>query len=129
MVKQETYEQNLQRAMRWMQDQATSGLTKEEWCKRNGIQSSRFFKWQKTIRETAMIRNTDESADVSNMTEQAPVFVEIPVAKSTSPTVLSSSHMTDTAVIISCGDFSIEVRNGVDETLLYTVLRAVKNVN
>jgi len=117
MTKEQIQEQNRQRAMQWMEDQAASGLGKQEWCKRNGISRSLFFKWQK------ILKNCSEAIDTGS------VFIEIPIAKPQEPRDLSLTKSNPISVSISYGDFNIDVRNGVEEALLCTVLKAVRNVN
>ena len=42
-----------------IQEAAASGLTKSEFCARNGINRRQFFHWQKQLREFALQQNPE----------------------------------------------------------------------
>ena len=74
---------------RILQEAATSGLTKTEFCAQNGIDRRQFFHWQKKIREYVLQQNTELGVPPSHGQMQQiravnsqiipslPVFVEL----------------------------------------------------
>ena len=91
------------------EQQSTSGLSKQEWCKLNNINRSVFFKWQRILREYLLEKNenmvqTHQSANLVAQTTSK--FVELaPVSFSEQSNLndnfVSSRDITATAPISS----------------------------
>ena len=120
------------------EQQSTSGLNKQEWCKLNNVNRSVFFKWQGILRESLLERNenmvqTQQSTELVAQ-QTASKFVELaPVSSSVRSNLndnfVSSRDIAPTAPIsIKCGKFSIDLNNDANELLLSKVLKAIVNV-
>lgn len=119
------------------EQQSTSGLNKQEWCKLNNVNRSGFFKWQGILREYLLEKNgnmvhTQQSTKL--VAQTASKFVELASVSSSARSSLnddfvSSRDITPTAPIsIKCGKFSIDLNNDANELLLSKVLKAVADV-
>lgn len=120
------------------EDQARSGLNKQEWCRQNQINRAAFFKWQRELREYLLEKNenmvkTQQSKEFTVQT--ASKFVELtpPVSSSIqsglNDNFVSSRDIAQTAPIsIRCGKFSIDLNNDANELLLSKVLKALADV-
>ena len=87
-----------------------SGLSKTEYCRRNGISDKTFFYYQKKIRET--LYNSSIEGNVP--------FVEVPM---TGNRMISS----DRAAVIHLGDITIEISDGISESTLMSIGRMIRN--
>lgn len=120
------------------EEQARSGLNKDEWCIINGISRGAFFRWQKRVRsyllEHGGIADPVQVPAVNEQTDTG-CFVELPCSQSPGPGISALKNLPDdypeeTAPIsIHYGAFSINVNGNVDERQLTAVLRAMKNVD
>ena len=127
------------RIKKWItliEEQAKSGMTKDEWCTMHGIERTTFFRWQKRVRAYLLDQcETQSSQSPSSIpsNNETVSFVELPSAQdspegmagrqcggATLPCGISSS------ISIRYGDFSIELNEGVDEKQLSMVLRVLK---
>ena len=123
-----------------IEEQAKSGISKDEWCAMHGINRTSFFRWQKRVREYLL-----DQCDVQceNQPSQLPPsttsgetgFIEIP------STQVSLVEMKEPAKrhagdIVACGRSPISIRYGgftidlgsdVDMEQLSTVLRVIKH--
>jgi len=118
------------RLKEWMpifEEQAKSGLNKQDWCRQNGIKRAAFFKWQRECR--AYILSKQELVSVEN----EPSFVELSCAHNKaeiSTTSVYSNPETDySSIVISCNGFSVSVNGSVDEMNLTKVLKAISYVH
>ena len=121
-----------------IEEQAKSGLSKTEWCFMHGVDRTTFFRWQKRVRAYLLDQWRDQPPLLpsSPQTDEAG-FVEIPSAQ-VSPVEMPgrAGRCTESAaacaclpsINIRCGDFSIDLNNGVDGEQLSKVLRAIKDV-
>ena len=126
----------------WMKDQAASGLSKQAWCRENGVPRASFFYYQRILRTKAL----DDHPIVEKMADNAiagavtsPALVEIPVctvpAGSTAVPVSAPEHHRPAAqaredrVEISCGAFSVRIPENISENSLTRILKAVKNAD
>lgn len=120
------------------EEQAKSGLNKQEWCRQNGIKRAVFFKWQKELRNYLLEMNENKlQAQRSTELEvhTAPEFVELAPASSSVRSSLNDSCVRSgnithaSSISIRCGEFSIDLNDNVNELLLSKVLKAIADVH
>jgi hypothetical protein len=120
------------------EEQAKSGLNKQEWCRLNDVKRAVFFKWQKELRKYLLEKNENKllaqhSTELAAHT--APEFVELTPVSSTIRSSLNDScviskNITPTSSIsIRYGEFSIDLNDDVNEQLLSKVLKAMSDVH
>lgn len=100
------------RLRQWQQiitERQSSGLTVEEYCKRNGLTKDKYFYWLRKCKE-AMIEN------------HPTVFAELTPAVAAGEIFSSRS-----AITLNLNGVNIELNGGVDEDMLTVVIRAVRN--
>ena len=118
-----------------LEEQARSGLTKDEWCIINRVSRGSFFRWQRRVRSYLLEHGEDigqlQDSDVNEQTDNE-FFVELPRSQAVVPGIAALRSLHDdgwdkTAPIsIHYGDFLINIRSGVDENQFSTVLRAIR---
>ena len=118
------------------EEQAKSGLNKDEWCIINGINRGSFFRWQRRVR-SYLLEHGEGVAQLSAppINEQAEneCFVELPLAQAALPGMAALRNLHDDVIdeaapiSIRYGEFVVNVNNEVDERQLAAVLRALKN--
>lgn len=122
------------------EEQAKSGLNKDEWCIINGINRGSFFRWQRRVRSYLMEHGEIESTgqlQTPNVNEQSDneCFVELSCSQAAVPGIAALRNLHDDVlddavpIRIHYGGFSIHVDGMVDEKQLTTVLRAMRNVD
>ena len=121
-----------------LEEQARSGLTKDEWCIINKISRGSFFRWQRRVR-SYLLEPGDNAGQLQaeGVNEQTTdeYFVELPRSQAVVPGLAALRSLHDdgwdkTAPIsIHYGDFLINIRAGVNEDQLSTVLRAIRNAD
>lgn len=124
-----------------LEEQAKSGLNKNEWCILNGINRGSFFRWQRRVRsyllehgEAGSTSQLQDSRD-KNALKDNEYFVELPCLKAAVPGLTSLRNLHDdisadaAPVSIRYGDFSVHVDGIVNEKQLTAVLRAIRNVD
>lgn len=128
------------RLKRWIplfEEQARSGLNKQEWCRQNQVNRAAFFKWQRELREYLLEKNGNlvQSQQSKELTAQTlSRFVELApvsslVQSSLNNNFVSSRDIAPTAPIsIRCGKFSIDLNNDANELLISKVLKAIADV-
>lgn len=119
------------------EEQAKSGLNKQEWCEQNEVKRAAFFKWQRELRKY-LLEKKENKFQAQLSTEIAvhtpPGFVELPVCSSTG-TSLSDIHDRSGAIApastisIRCGEFVIDLNDDVNELLLSKVLKVMADVH
>jgi len=129
------------RLKQWMpifEEQAKSGLNKQEWCIQNEVKRAAFFKWQRELRKYLLEKNENKSRDQISTelaVHPAPDFVELASASSTVRSSLNaccvrSSDITPASSIsIRCGEFVVDLKDDVNEMLLSKVLKAIADVH
>lgn len=122
------------------EEQAKSGLNKDEWCIINGINRGSFFRWQRRVRSYLMehgeIENTGQ-LQPPNVSEQSnnECFVELSCSTAAVPGIAALRNLHDDVlddaapIRIHYGGFSIHIDGMADEKQLTTVLRAMRNVD
>jgi hypothetical protein len=121
-----------------LEEQARSGLTKDEWCIINKISRGSFFRWQRRVRSYLLEHGENAGqlqAEGVNEQTTDEYFVELPRSQAVVPGLAALRSLHDdgwdkTAPIsIHYGDFLINIRAGVNEDQLSTVLRAIRNAD
>ena len=126
-----------------IQEAAASGLTKSEFCARNGIDRRQFFHWQKQLREFALQQNPELAmievpdgprqlvrAVNAQLTTSLPVFCELKP-----PDELPSFSERKTEVVSSFAAeamiqyerYQIYVSSAVCERTLTTILSVIRH--
>ena len=123
-----------QRLKQWMpifEEQAGSGLNKQDWCTANGIKRAAFFKWQRECQAYLLSKNSKNSIVAS--TKEQPAFVEIRCRQEAAEIVgtapLTTSSPACSPMVISCNGFSVSISGSVDETNLAKVLKVISYAN
>ncbi len=101
---------------RIIKEQKESGLSIREWCRENDVSHSKFYYWQRIIREEALIK-----AGTLAITGQTQ-FVEV----NSGITEIKTSNQGSCAILRSNGNV-IEILNGADPNTLYIVLNLIGN--
>ena len=126
------------RIKKWIpviEEQAKSGMSKEEWCVMHGINRTSFFRWQKRVREYLLDQcEAQPPQPPSSVPSNHEVcFVELPSAQD-SPAEMAGQQCGETiracgtcpSISIRCGGLSIDFYGGVDEKQLTAVLGVLK---
>jgi hypothetical protein len=128
------------RLKQWMtifEEQAKSGLNKQDWCRQNEVKRAAFFKWQRELRKYLLIKNESNVQDQfsTELTVQsAPDFVELAPVSSllqSSPNdrcVRLGDITSDSSISIRCGEFVVDLKDDVNELLLSKVLKVMADV-
>lgn len=94
-----------------------SGQSIKEWCEENDISRTRFYYWQRVIREEALIK-----AGTLAVTGQSQ-FVEV---KPTMSEVKRKSNNQASCAILRSNGNEIEIINGADPNTLEIVLNLIR---
>lgn len=134
------------RMQKWVsiiQDAVNSGLTKKEYCARNGIDRSQFFHWQKRIREYVLKQNPglalpptrghmQQIREVnSQVIASLPVFCELkprdelPSAPAAQPVPAVAAFSA--GVMIQFGQFQVYVSESASEKTLRLVFSVIQH--
>lgn len=79
-----------------------SGMTVQQWCLENGVNTKTYYYWQRKLFEITV-------------SQSEPVFVEMPVRRNPS----------SVATIVS-GELSIDIHHGADSETIFAIIRALK---
>ena len=125
-----------------IQEAATSGLTKTEFCARKGIDRRQFFHWQKQIREYVLENNPElglpapphgqmhQIREVNSQIMPAlPVFCEITPREDAhpAPAVQRPESSFSPGAMIQVGSYRIYVGDSATERTLSTILSVIRN--
>jgi hypothetical protein len=118
------------------EEQARSGLGKEDWCEANGISRNSFFKWQREIRKFMLANNLKVPNIANEYFQTEPGFVDItpevvaPAIERNEPEQMPCSFKPPAVFGLSIryGRFSIDINESTDERLLSMALGVVSNV-
>ena len=125
-----------------IQEAATSGLTKTEFCARKGIDRRQFFHWQKQIREYVLENNPElglpapphgqmhQIREVNSQIMPAlPVFCEITPRDDAhpAPAVQRPESSFSPGAMIQIGPYRIYVGDSATERTLSTILSVIRN--
>ena len=124
-----------------IQEAATSGLTKTEFCARKGIDRRQFFHWQKQIREYVLENNPElglpapphgqmhQIREVNSQIMPAlPVFCEITPREDAhpAPAVQRPEASFSPGAMIQFGPYQIYVGDSASERMLSTILSVIR---
>ncbi len=132
------------RMQKWaaiIQEAATCGMTKTEYCARKGIDRRQFFHWQKVIREYILEHNPElglppphgEMHEIraanSQIMPSLPVFCELKVREEQppAPAVHKDGPPLSTEAMIQLGEYRIYVGGSTTERTLSTILKVIRN--
>jgi putative transposase len=87
-----------------------AGISKKEWCAKNGIPEKSFYYWQRRIRQQIAAKNSCKSAD-----DISSSFVELPI--SPSPASESKLPVPDLSpeLLLQIGDCQLFIDGRVQE--------------
>jgi hypothetical protein len=119
------------RLKKWIpifEEQAKSGLGKNEWCEQNGIRKWEFYERQRECRKYLLKRDLDPGI-TSGTAAIAPSFVEIPAdpAPGISATYGSENKDPSGHIDVTCGKFKISITGTVNEGMLARLIREVSH--
>lgn len=133
------------RMQKWagiIQEAATSGLTKTEFCARKGIDRRQFFHWQKQIREYVLENNPElgfpapphgqmhQIREVNSQIMPAlPIFCEITPREDAHPAPAAQRSETSFSpgAMIQIGPYQIYVGDSASEQMLSTILSVIRH--
>lgn len=106
---------------------SSDGLTKKEWCARNGIVTKTFYYHQKQLRqELALISAKQENGPAEESHQVTFAEVEMPVAEQSVPPQTSAIDFRPDAVI-QTRTLKIEVSNRASSELLSMLGAVIRN--
>lgn len=103
-----------------IQECRTSGMTVKVWCLENNVDEKQFFYWQRRIREE--LCTSVQTAEK----EQTTVFAPLPIQPYKKETPQSDLFKPD--LVISIGDYRLELDNKTSPELLEAVLKVIHHV-
>ena len=128
------------RLKQWMpifEEQAKSGLNKQEWCELNKVKRAAFFKWQRELRKYMLEKNENRLQDQPSTklaVHTTSRFVELPAVSSSvrasqnGSCVRSGNFAPASSISIRCGEFIVDLNDDVNELLLSKVLKVMADV-
>ena len=122
-----------QRLKQWMpifQEQAKSGLGKDQWCRENGIRRWEFYQRQKECREY-LIETSGSEQVLPVVPESLPEFFELPAAVNPDhdlfPVQCKDSENQDGHIVIKYDSFDISLTGAINPDTLTTLIKAVRH--
>ena len=129
------------RIKKWIpviEEQAKSGMTKNEWCALHGIERTFFFRWQKRVRAYLLDQCEEQPSQLpSSIPSNNEVsFVELPAIQESTVGVtgqrcgkMDQDCGASPSISIRYGDFSIDLNGCADEKQLSMVLRVLRHAD
>lgn len=120
-----------------MEEQAKSGMTKNEWCAMHGIERTSFFRWQKRVRAYLLEQCGTQPSELPepipsnnevNFVEISPIHGPLVGTPARRCVETVQTGGVSPSISIRYGGFSIDLNGSVDERQLSTVMRVLKNV-
>lgn len=111
---------------KWMpivQECRTSGMTVKAWCLKNNVSEQQFFYWQRRVREELC---TSVQVPEKENKHQPTIFAPLPVQNYHKETPQSDLFRPD--LVISIGDYRLELANQTSPELLEAVLKVIHHV-
>lgn len=106
-----------------------SGLSDYEWCSRNGISQSTFYKAVRRLRGSAEIAAPSSKQvpyDLTNDKRQDVVPIRIiPETDVTEAPEMPMDHNPGCQMMISCGNIRIQLTNDISPAIIKHVIRAL----
>lgn len=103
-----------------VQECRTSGMTVKAWCLENNVNEKQFFYWQRRVREELC---TSVQASERN---KPTVFTPLPIQAYHKETPQSDMFRPD--LVISIGDYRLELAKRTSSELLEAVLKVIRHV-
>ncbi len=123
-----------------IQEAATSGLTKTEFCAQKGIDRRQFFHWQKKIREYVLDNNPEMGLSIpvrgqmqqirevnSQIMPSLPKFCELKPREELTASRPVSETTFSAGAMIQLGEYQIYVGDSVTEKTLSTILSVIRH--
>lgn len=104
-----------------VQECRTSGMTVRAWCKENNVSEQQFFYWQHRLREELCT-----SLQIPEKEHKPTIFAPISVQNHHKETLQSSPFIAD--LVISIGDYRLELANRTSPELLEALLKVIHHV-
>ena len=119
------------RLKKWIpifEEQAKSGLGKNDWCEKNGIRKWEFYERQRECREYLLKQDTDPGIPAETATI-VPSFVEIPAvpAPNASPAYKNETEDPSGHIDVTYGRFKISITGKANEGVLARVIREISH--
>ena len=99
-------------------------ITKNQWCRMNGVNIKSFYYWQRQFRNEILIQGSASAT-------QVPAFVDITSQVSRSAPIseeaVSAERTLVPELMIQSGDFRIYVSGAVQEQTLNTVMKVLRH--
>ena len=102
-----------------------AGISKKEWCAKNGIPEKSFYYWQRRIRQQIAAKNSCKSADEISVTSSS--FVELPMNLSQPSEPKLPVPDLSPELMLQIGDCQLFIDGRVQEQTLSTVLKVLRN--
>ena len=107
-----------------VQECRTSGMTVKAWCKKNNVSEQQFFYWQRRLREE--LCTSIQIPEKEHKEHQTTIFAPIPVQNHHKEALQSAPFIPD--LVISIGDYRLELANQTSPELLEALLKAIHHV-
>ena len=105
-------------------DQASSNMTKSEWCRENGINLRQFFYWQRKLRNM-FLESSGQLPALSSAEIAKTTFCELSIPKQNP---VSTNECTESDLIIEINDCRVLVGKSVSKDSLASVIEVLRHV-
>ena len=102
-----------------------AGISKKEWCAKNGIPEKSFYYWQRRFRKQIAEANACEPMDTISETSSS--FVELPMNPPTTSDLKLPAPDLSPELMLQIGDCQLFIDGRVKEQTLSTVLKVIRN--
>ena len=117
-----THEIRLQQWYEIIQTQLASGKNKREWCRENAVPEKQFFYWQRRVRKELYEAQSEAIAPTGF--ENSSSLVEVPIS-SPSQNIIPERFQPD--AVITVGNITVGVREGISEGLLLSIGKMIRH--
>jgi putative transposase len=111
---------------KWMpivQECNNSGMTVKEWCLENKVSDKQFFYWQRRVRQELC---TSLQIPEKEPKQRSTIFASLPIKGNHKETSQSYAFKPD--LVISIGDYRLELANQTNPEILETILKVIHHV-
>lgn len=122
-TKQIKHQYHLSKWMPIVQECRTSGMTVKAWCLENNVNEKQFFYWQRRVREELC---TSVQVPEKEHKQNPTIFAQLPIQDNHKGTPQSNLFKPD--LVISIGDYRLELANQTSHELLEAVLKVLHHV-
>lgn len=117
---------------RWkilLEDQAKSGMTIIEWCRKNGITKDAFYYWRRLLQEEAYDEAVKQlPVRIANERTMVPRTEYVELTPCQKNDISFDSNEYKTVAIVRNGTTSIEIMSGASEDIIRSLMTVVRNV-